>query len=133
VLRHTARRRYVVLGERRTLLTGLALGTAGFAVYGLAPTSTFIWLGVPLQAMWGIANPASMALMTRHVPPTEQGQLQGANASLQSIAGIFAPALFSLTFAATLLTLPGAAFIMAGAMLLVAMAIGWRVTAEDRA
>src|SRR6185436_10902609 len=61
------------VGERGTLLTGLALGIAGFAVYGLAPTSALIWLGVPLQAMWGIANPASMAIMTRRVPPTEQG------------------------------------------------------------
>jgi DHA1 family tetracycline resistance protein-like MFS transporter len=83
------------LGERRTMLTGLALGTAGFAVYGLAPTSAFIWLGVPLQAMWGLANPASMAIMTRRVPPTEQGQLQGANGSLRGVAGLIGPGLFT--------------------------------------
>ena len=29
----------------------------------------------PLQALWGIANPASLALMSRRVGADEQGQL----------------------------------------------------------
>jgi len=62
---------------------------------------------------------------------SEQGQLQGANASLTSITGIFAPALFTQTFAATLDRLPGAAFMLAGVMLLVAMALAWRVTRSE--
>ncbi|MBC8024343.1 MAG: tetracycline resistance MFS efflux pump, partial [Burkholderiales bacterium] len=73
----------------------------------------------------------AQAIMTKHVGVSEQGQLQGASASLMSLAGIFAPALFALIFAATLDTVPGAAFILAGAMLLLAMAIGWRVTRPE--
>jgi MFS transporter, DHA1 family, tetracycline resistance protein len=65
------------------------------------------------------------------VSVSEQGQLQGANASIQSICGIFAPALFTQTFAATLDRMPGAAFILAAAMLALAMAIGWRVTKAE--
>ena len=121
------------IGERRALALGLFFGALGFFIYGLAPTGLIFLAAIPVMSLWGFAMPSAQSIMTRHVSVSEQGQLQGANASLQSIAGIFAPALFSLTFAATLLTLPGAAFIMAGAMLLVAMAIGWRVTAEDRA
>jgi DHA1 family tetracycline resistance protein-like MFS transporter len=122
------------LGERRTLLTGLALGTAGFAVYGLAPTSALVWLGVPLQAMWGIANPASLALMTRRVPPTEQGQLQGANGSLRGVAGLIGPGLFTQTFAAAVspraaLHLPGAPLVLAAALLAGAFGLAWRATA----
>ncbi len=122
------------LGERGTLLTGLALGTAGFAVYGIAPTSAFIWLGVPLQAMWGIANPASMAIMTRRVPPTEQGQLQGANGSLRGVAGLIGPVLFTQTFAAAVDThtafhLPGAPLVLAAALVAGAFGIAWRTTA----
>jgi len=122
------------LGERRTLLTGLALGTAGFACYGLAPTSAFVWLGIPLQAMWGIANPASMAIMTRRVPPTEQGQLQGANGSLRGVAGLIGPGLFTQTFSAaidspTTFHLPGAPLVLAAALLAGAFGLAWRATA----
>ena len=120
------------IGERRALAVGLFFGALGFFIYGLAPTGLIFLAAIPVMSLWGFAMPSAQSIMTRHVSVSEQGQLQGANASLQSIAGIFAPALFSLTFAATLRSLPGAAFIMAGAMLLVAMAIGWRVTAEDR-
>jgi MFS transporter, DHA1 family, tetracycline resistance protein len=123
------------LGERRTLLTGLALGTAGFAVYGLAPTSALVWLGVPLQAMWGIANPASMALMTRRVQPNEQGQLQGASGSLRGVAGLIGPGLFTQTFAAAVspraaFHLPGAPLVLAALLLAGAFGLAWRATAN---
>jgi DHA1 family tetracycline resistance protein-like MFS transporter len=123
------------IGERRTLLTGLALGSAGFAVYGLAPTSALVWFGIPLQAMWGIANPASMALMTRRVRATEQGQLQGANGSLRGLAGLIGPGLFTQTYAAAVsprspLQLPGAPFVLAAALLAAALALAWRATTK---
>jgi DHA1 family tetracycline resistance protein-like MFS transporter len=116
------------IGERRALALGLAFGAAGFAVYGLAPNGVVFLLGIPVMAMWGFAMPSAQAIMTRHVGTSEQGQLQGANASLMSLAGIFAPAIFALTFSATLESLPGAAFLLASAMILVALMIGWRVT-----
>ena len=37
--------------------------------------------------------------MSRHVGADEQGQLQGANASIPGIASMLGPGLFSLTFA----------------------------------
>jgi len=77
---------------------------------------------------WTEVDSMGQWIMTKHVGVSEQGQLQGANASLMSLAGIFAPGLFSLIFSATLDTVPGAAFMLAGVLLLLAMAIGWRVT-----
>jgi len=64
-------------GERISLLIGLAFGAAGFAVYGIAWSGTLFLIGVPLMALWGFANPAALALMSRHVGADEQGQLQG--------------------------------------------------------
>ena len=69
-------------GERGTLLIGLVFGVAGFAVFGLAPNGSVFWAGIPLMALWGFASPSALGLMSRLVGPTEQGQLQGANASL---------------------------------------------------
>lgn len=120
------------IGERRALAMGLGFGVAGFLVYGLAPTGAVFLLGVPVMSLWGFAAPSAQSLMTRHVGASEQGRLQGANASLMSLAGIFGPGLFTQAFAATLEPLPGSPYVIAAALLAAAMAIGLRVTrAED--
>jgi DHA1 family tetracycline resistance protein-like MFS transporter len=116
------------IGERRALALGLVFGAIGFFMYGLAPTGIVFLLAIPVMSLWGFAMPSAQAIMTRHVSVSEQGQLQGANASLQSIAGIFAPTLFAQIFAATLATHAGVAFELAGVMLILAMAIGWHAT-----
>jgi DHA1 family tetracycline resistance protein-like MFS transporter len=85
-------------GERATLLCALLFGAAGFAVYGLAPNGAVFWMGVPIMSLWGMAGPASQSLMTRYVGTGEQGQLQGANMSLGSLAGVVAPVVFGATF-----------------------------------
>ena len=100
------------LGERNALLFGLACGTAGFTLYGIAPSGYWFWLAMPVAALWGVAQPAAQAIMTHHVDPREQGRLQGAVASLSSIAGIIAPSLFTRLFAAV--TQPGVNEIWAG-------------------
>lgn len=78
-------------GEWPALTSGLIFGAIGFAIYGLAPTGTIFWLGVPIVSLWGLSGAATNGLMTRHVKPNEQGQLQGANNSLRGIAGLFGP------------------------------------------
>ena len=121
------------LGERRALMLGLAGGVAGFTLFGLAETGLAFCLGIPLLSLWGIANPAISSLMTRHVAASEQGQLQGANSSIQGIANLAGPFVFALTFAWSIgggkdAHLAGAAFILAAAMLVGAAAIAWHAT-----
>ena len=120
-------------GERTSLIVGLLFGVGGFFVYGFASTGILFFVGIPLQALWGLANPASLALMSRHVGADEQGQLQGANASIQGIANMLGPGIFSLTFAHAIrpelgFTLPGAPFFLAGLMLLAAAVVAWWAT-----
>jgi DHA1 family tetracycline resistance protein-like MFS transporter len=116
-------------GERATLVIGLLAGALGMAIYGLAPTGPLFWIGIPVMALWGLSGPATMAIMSRLVSPSEQGQLSGANTSLGSIAGLVAPGVFALSFAHSLRDLPGAPFLLAAATLLVAGIIAWAVTA----
>jgi len=121
------------LGERITLMTGLACGVAGFTIYGLASSGAVFWLGIPVAALWGLYGPASQALMTRHVEPTEQGQLQGALSSILGITGMIGPGLFTLTFAhfitpGRVIIFPGAPFLLAAALIGVAVIFAWRVT-----
>jgi MFS transporter, DHA1 family, tetracycline resistance protein len=126
------------LGERRALLFGLACGALGFLVYGIAPTGLLFCIGIPVMALWGVAGAATQALMTRMVTPDKQGQLQGATASVQSVAELLGPFLFTLTFAYFIGTsapaqLPGAPFLLAGVLVLLALAIAMRTLARNPA
>jgi DHA1 family tetracycline resistance protein-like MFS transporter len=120
------------MGSRHTLLVGLLTGGIGMAISGLAPTGSWFWVGFPVMALWGIGGPAIQDMMTRRVDDSEQGQLQGALSSSRSIAGLLAPGLFAGLFAWTLAFLPGAAFFVAGALLVAAAVLAWWVTAPTR-
>ena len=120
-------------GERRTLLFGLGMGTLGFTLYGLAPTGYWFWAAMPIMAMWGFATPAAQALMTRQVAPTEQGRLQGSVGSLNSVAGIIGPLVFTGVFAQVTgrhvhSAWVGLTFWMAAAMLLASLLLALRGT-----
>ncbi|MFZ0072834.1 MAG: TCR/Tet family MFS transporter, partial [Xanthobacteraceae bacterium] len=120
-------------GDRAALITGLAFGVAGFAAFGLAWTGTLFWIGIPILALWGLGGAAIQALMTKRVSAHEQGQLQGANASLMGIANMIGPIFFTVTYARAITSsfgpwLSGAPFLLAAAFLTAAMIIGARVT-----
>jgi MFS transporter, DHA1 family, tetracycline resistance protein len=83
--------------------------------------------------LWGLENPASMALMSRHVGAAEQGRLQGANASVTGIANLFGPGLFTQVFAAAIgggrdNPLTGAPFMLAALLIAAAGLLAWHVT-----
>jgi DHA1 family tetracycline resistance protein-like MFS transporter len=66
--------------------------------------------------------------MTQLVAPDQQGQLQGATNSVQSVSQLVGPFLFTLTFAHFIGTsapfkLPGAPFFLAAALLLLALLV----------
>jgi len=92
------------LGERRALQLGIGLDGLG---YGLLALATASWMVLPIMlllAAGGIGSPALQALLSRAVDEEGQGRLQGALASLASLASIVGPLLFiglySLTLAA---------------------------------
>ncbi|QWG20841.1 TCR/Tet family MFS transporter [Bradyrhizobium sediminis] len=125
------------LGERRALMLGLCCGALGFLIFALAPTGRLSWLGIPVMALWGVSGAAIQALTTQLVAPDRQGQLQGATSSVQSVAQLVGPFLFTLTFAYFIgakapLQLPGAPFLLASALLLLALLIAARTLAGAR-
>jgi len=123
------------VGERAALMLGLVFGVGGFLIFALAPTGLIFWLAIPVMALWGLEGPACMALMSRLVGASEQGQLQGANASVTGIANLFGPGLFTLTFAFAIgggreFNLPGAPFLIASFLLAAAAVAAWLATRE---
>jgi DHA1 family tetracycline resistance protein-like MFS transporter len=125
-------------GERRALLLGLGCGAAGFLIFGAAPTGALFWLGIPVMALWGVSGAAIQALMTQQVARDQQGQLQGATTSVQSVSQLLGPFLFNLTFAYFIgaqapLKLPGAPFLLASALLVLALVMAARATVRRSA
>ena len=115
-------------GEANTLVLGLVAGTMGFAAYGLAPLGWMFLAAIPVMALWGLAGPAAQALITREVGADVQGRIQGAMASLISLAGIVGPTLYTGAFAAFIgakapVELPGMPWYIASALLATALAL----------
>jgi DHA1 family tetracycline resistance protein-like MFS transporter len=124
-------------GEPKALLLGLGCGAVGFLIFGAAPTGPLFWIGIPVMALWGIAGAATQGLMTQLVAPDQQGALQGATTSVQSVSQLVGPFPFTLTFAYFIgggapWAMPGAAFLLAAALLLLALVIAARVLAAMR-
>lgn len=122
-------------GSRAALVCGLIFGTAGLTIVALAPTGLQLWMAIPVLAMWGLAGPSAQGIMTRHVSASEQGQLQGANASLVGIAELAGPLVFPFTLAYFVqagqpLWRSGAPFLLAAVIL--AAAAAWAFMATRR-
>jgi DHA1 family tetracycline resistance protein-like MFS transporter len=120
------------IGERNTLLLGACGGAIGFALYGFAPTGWIYLASAPVFALMNLMQPGLQGLMTRRVGPTEQGQLQGANQSLQGIASIIGPLVFGTLFAWAVrhdatLHMPGLPIYLASSLLAIAFVFGLRV------
>ena len=124
------------LGERRLMLAGVALLAVGYTVVGFAPDEWVFLAGIPFLCLGGLAGPPAQSMITHQVEPGEQGRLQGALSSLQSLAGMVGPALFANVFALFIgdhtptRRLPGAAFVLAAVLALVALILTERATRQ---
>jgi DHA1 family tetracycline resistance protein-like MFS transporter len=125
------------IGERGALLLGALGGAAGFTLYGLASTGWAYIAAIPVFAVLNFMQPGLQGLMTRRVEPQHQGQLQGANQSLQGIASVIGPMIFGLTFAwsigpQVMPHLPGLAIFLSAGLLGCAFLLGLRVAHAPR-
>ncbi|MDO9487934.1 MAG: TCR/Tet family MFS transporter [Sphingomonadaceae bacterium] len=116
------------LGDRRTMVVGLVFGASGLLAMALAPSALWFALALVPNALWALAMPTIMSLMTARVSEREQGQLQGANNSVASIAGVASPLFFGWVYSLTVATDAGLSFVIAAATLLAAAGAGFLVT-----
>jgi DHA1 family tetracycline resistance protein-like MFS transporter len=125
------------IGAARALLVGLCCGILSFTIWAVSPVGWMGALAVPFGSLMGLYGPSAQTLMTKHVSAGEQGQLQGANASVMGITGLIGPTLFTQVFARfiddTGVRMSGAAFFLAALLCAAAAAIAWRVTRGERA
>ncbi len=129
------RRIIPALGERKALVVGVLISTIAFVLYAFAPTGWSIYLILPFGALGGISAPAGQSLMSRSVPPNEQGMLQGGLTSLTAITQIVGPPIATHLFDFFIsprapFYFPGAAFLAGAVLLAVALALIIRAFAK---
>ena len=120
-------------GERFSLVSGLFYGFLGFVGFGLAWKGWGALAAIPFIALWGVAGPAMQSLMSQRVDATSQGKLQGAINSLRALTGMAGPLLFTQVFSFAIsprakVNLPGAAYYLAGLILVGALMVAVVVT-----
>jgi DHA1 family tetracycline resistance protein-like MFS transporter len=107
-----------VLGETRAVVLGLLFGATGFAGYAFSTQGWMMFAFMVPFALIGLAQPALSAIMSKTLPATEQGELQGAIASINGLTSIAAPPLLTNLFGYFTSTsapvyFPGSAFLAA--------------------
>ncbi len=113
-------------GERILVFVGLLGGIVGFTSYSIAWTGQIFFACTLFFALMGFFNASLQGIMSKQLETNEQGQLSGANSSLNGIAGMIGPYLFTTVFGWTIVPntstyYPGAPFALAAAILTVAL------------
>jgi MFS transporter, DHA1 family, tetracycline resistance protein len=122
-------------GELGTLRSALLIAVVGMALFGLASQGWMMYAVTALYCLGlGLLGPAVQAVMSRAVPPTHQGLLQGATTSVMTASAIVGPpiasGLFSLFISAQApVQVPGAPFYFGAVLCLAALLLARRQSA----
>jgi len=115
-----------VLGQKKSVVLGLMLYAIGLAMFAFAFKGWMMYAALIPYCLGGICGPSLQGLMSSQVPPTEQGELQGALTSLVSLTMIIGPLMMTSIFsyftkASAPVYFPGAPFLAGCAMLLLSI------------
>ncbi len=109
------------LGDRRTVLLGLAVMATGYLGFSLAGEGWVMLVFIVPFALGSLAMPALRSILSHRVGPDAQGELQGAMSSLMSLTAIVAPVFLTQLFgyftsASAPVYFPGAPFMTAAVL-----------------
>lgn len=123
------------LGERQAVLAGIAGSCLALVVMAFARQGWMVFAAMPAFALAGIGVPALQSLATRLVNEEQQGQFQGALASVIGLASIVGPLLFTGVYAAVRGSWPGAVWLAVVAVqcIVVPLVLGLRFAVAPRA
>lgn len=109
------------LGERWALVVGMAFEMGAMLTLAFSHQGWILFAMAPVFALGGIGMPALQSLTTRKVDADRQGQLQGVLASMVSLASVFGPLFFSSVYFAVRQDWPGAIWLVAVGVYLLAL------------
>ncbi|MBL7742555.1 MAG: TCR/Tet family MFS transporter [Chitinophagaceae bacterium] len=125
------------LGNEKSVYAGLSLYTIGLLLFAFATQSWMMFAFLVPYCLGGIAGPALQSILAGHVPPNEQGELQGALTSLMSLTTIIGPPLmnnlfYHFTKKSAPVHFPGVSFLLGAFFMLLSVAIAWNVLRHEK-
>ena len=119
------------LGDTRAVLTGLVISALAYAGYGLCSRGWALYAVMIVGGFAGITGPAMQSYITKHIPPNEQGAVQGVFGSVQSFAGLPGPIIATYIFGWSVQVghpawMSGIAFFVTAGFILLAMLLAQR-------
>ena len=126
------------IGQEKSLYTGLLLYSIGMLLFAFATEGWMMFAFCTVYCLGGIAGPALQGIISSHVPPNEQGELQGALTSLMSATSIVGPLLMTNLFSyftrpTAPVYFPGAPFLMGAVLFLISTILSYRSLKADLA
>lgn len=123
------------LGPRRAGTAGFVFAIVAFSGYAVVTEAWMIYPFLVFGALQGFATPAMHGIMSTSVGANEQGELQGGLASMASLTAILSPPFMTQIFEFFTRTgapvyFPGAPYLVAALLTLVALAAFLRATAK---
>ena len=117
-----------VLGDEKSIYLGLFLYTLGLLLFSFASATWMMFAFLIPYCMGGVASPALQSTLAGHVPPNQQGELQGALTGLMSLTTIIGPLIMNDLFTFFTSTkapfqFPGVAFLLGAIFMLGSLTI----------
>ncbi|MFO0640022.1 MAG: TCR/Tet family MFS transporter [Polyangiaceae bacterium] len=115
-------------GEQKAIAVGYGLSVIAYILFGVATSGWMLYVIIAATGLSELAGPATAGLISRHVPPNEQGAVQGAITSVGSLTAVAAPALATAVFSVFVsehspLKFPGAPFLLAAVFVMLAFGL----------
>jgi MFS transporter, DHA1 family, tetracycline resistance protein len=87
------------LGNERSIYLGLCLYTIGLVLFAFASQTWMMFVFLVPYCLGGICGPSLQAIISGHVQPNHQGELQGALTGIMSLTTILGPFIMNGSFA----------------------------------
>ena len=115
-------------GAPTTAFIGFVVQAVAYLGIAFAGSSLALYVWCVASGFAGLVGPAVSGIMSNQVPQNEQGELQGINASMGSIAAIIGPLVMTQSFtfftgADAPIYLPGIAFIIAAILAIISLVL----------
>jgi DHA1 family tetracycline resistance protein-like MFS transporter len=125
------------LGNERSIYLGLLLYSLGLVMFAFATEGWMMFAFLIPYCLGGIAGPSLQAVLAGHVPPSEQGELQGALTSLMSLTTILGPLLMNnlfkfFTTGKNHVHFPGAPFLLGSLFMVGSIIVAWMTLRSEK-
>ena len=126
-----------LIGMRWSAIVGMSFSICAFTGYALANQTWMVYLALIPGALGGFTGPALQGIASGQVGADQQGELQGGLASVMSLTSIISPLMMTQLFGyftapTAPIYFPGAAFVLAVLLTVLALLLFVKISAGDR-